>query len=61
MMATSQLAAGPNIDVSLQGDNQDEGVVDATDSGTFFLPQFTQATPGPSGLVCAGQPGCMYP
>jgi hypothetical protein len=34
-------------------------VVDATDFGSFFLPQFTGGAPGPSGLGCAGTPGCM--
>jgi len=37
--------------------------VSATDFGMFFVPKFKGglggAAPGPSGLACAGTPGCM--
>jgi hypothetical protein len=37
------------------------GTVDAVDFGLFFAPKFKSATPvpGPSGLACAGTPGCI--
>jgi hypothetical protein len=41
-----------------------DGVVNATDYGMFFVPKFKGdaklggAKPGPSGLACAGKPGC---
>ena len=40
-----------------------DGAVNATDFGMFFVPKFKGglggAKPGPSGLACAGQPGCL--
>ena len=39
------------------------GAVNATDFSMFFMPKFKGllggAVPGPSGLACAGQPGCQ--
>ena len=39
------------------------GLVNAVDFGNYFVPKFKGALggtiPGPSGLACAGQPGCM--
>jgi hypothetical protein len=39
------------------------GTVNAVDFGMYFVPKFKGALggahPGPSGLACAGQPGCM--
>jgi hypothetical protein len=35
------------------------GGVNPTDFTMFFIPEFkTGNIPGPSGLACAGQPGC---
>jgi hypothetical protein len=42
-----------------------DGSVNATDFGMFFVPKFKGnvslggAKPGPSGLACAGTPGCQ--
>jgi len=40
-----------------------DGLVNATDFGMFFVPKFKGglggAKPGPSGLGCAGTPGCV--
>ena len=40
-----------------------DGSVNATDFGMFFVPKFKGgaggAKPGPSGLACAGKPGCQ--
>jgi hypothetical protein len=47
-----------------QGMDMDcNGFVAATDFGMFFVPKFKNLPagnnkPGPSGLACAGQPGC---
>lgn len=40
-----------------------DGLVNSNDFGTYFVPKFKGlapggATPGPSGLSCAGVPGC---
>jgi hypothetical protein len=34
------------------------GSVSSADFTRYFVPQFTRGAPGPSGLACAGQPGC---
>jgi hypothetical protein len=34
------------------------GTTNSTDFSMFFVPQLNKAAPGPSGLACAGQPGC---
>jgi hypothetical protein len=48
-----------------QGMDMDcSGAVNATDFGMFFVPKFKNLPagnnlPGPSGLACAGTPGCV--
>jgi hypothetical protein len=49
---------------SAQGQDMDcNGVVNANDFSNYFVPKFKGAlggaVPGPSGLSCAGTPGCM--
>ncbi len=48
---------------SRQGTDMDcSGTVDSTDFGDYFVPKFRGVLggpiPGPSGLACAGRPGC---
>ena len=48
------------IDLGARGTDMDcAGAVNATDFSMFFVPRFKLGLPaGPSGLACAGQPGC---
>lgn len=46
------------IDSGVGTDHDCSGTVNSNDFGGTFAPQFSQKFPGPSGLACAGQPGC---